>query len=70
MRAIPSPPIELAQLYETGFKDFVPRNVEVARKLYERAAAGGMEEAKKRLKSLPQEEPAKLRPAVDESKQP
>ncbi len=61
---------ELAELYETGFKDFVPRNVEVARKLYERAAAAGMEEANQRLKSLPQEEPAKLRPAVGESKQP
>jgi uncharacterized protein len=61
---------ELAELYESGVKDIVPRNTEVARKLYERAAAGGMEEAKQRLKSLPQEEPVKLRPYIDESKQP
>jgi TPR repeat protein len=59
---------ELAQLYETGVKDYVPRNIAVARKLYERAAAGGMEEAKKRLEALPPEAPPKLRSYVDETK--
>jgi TPR repeat protein len=61
---------ELAQLYETGVGDYVPKNLAMARKLYERAAAGGMEEAKKHLEALPPGEPAKLRSSLDESKSP
>jgi TPR repeat protein len=61
---------ELAQLYETGVKDTVPKNIDMARKLYERAAAGGMEEAKKHLQALPPDTPVKLRPYVDETKDP
>jgi TPR repeat protein len=61
---------ELAQLYETGVKDYVPKNIEMARKLYERAAEGGMEEAKKHLLTLPPDKPAKLRSDVDKSEGP
>jgi TPR repeat protein len=57
---------ELAQLYETGVKGYVPKNIDMARKLYERAAAGGMEEARKHLQTLSPDEPVKLRPYLDE----
>ena len=65
---------ELAQLYETGIKDgakeIVPKDLAVARKLYQRASDGGMDEAKKHLKALPQEEPVKLRPYIEETNKP
>jgi TPR repeat protein len=44
---------ELGQLYEQGIA--VPKNIEVARALYQAAAAGGVEEAAKRLAALPPE---------------
>jgi TPR repeat protein len=59
---------ELAQLYETGVGSYVPKNIAMARKLYERAAAGGMEEAKKHLQALPPDKPVKLRSYVDETR--
>jgi len=46
---------QLAQLYETG--DGVPKSPEMARKLYGQAAAAGLEDAAKALKSLPTEQP-------------
>lgn len=65
---------ELAQLYETGVKDgskeIVPKNLAAARKLYERAADGGMDEAKKHLQALPPDEPVKLHPYSEETHKP
>jgi TPR repeat protein len=58
---------ELAQLYETGVKDYVPKNLDMARKLYERAAAGGMEEARKHLSALAPDDNVKLRSYEDET---
>ena len=42
---------ELGQLYEQG--DAIPKNIEAARALYKAAAAGGVEDAAKRLAALP-----------------
>ena len=49
---------ELGQLYEQWIA--VPKNIEVARALYQAAAAGGVEEAAKRLAALPPEPPPAL----------
>lgn len=65
---------ELAQLYETGVKngsdEIVPKNLAVAQKLYQRAADGGMEEAKKHLLAPPQDQTVKFRPYTEETKKP
>jgi hypothetical protein len=65
---------ELAQLYETGVKDgseeIVPKNPAVAQKLYQRAADGGLDEAKKHLLVPPQDQTVKLRPYIEETKKP
>jgi TPR repeat protein len=42
---------ELGQMFETG--NGVPKDIEAARKLYKKAADGGMDEAKQRLAALP-----------------
>ena len=42
---------QLAKLYETG--DGVPKNLEIARKLYQQGADAGLEDAAAALKALP-----------------
>jgi TPR repeat protein len=42
---------ELGQMFETG--NGVPKDLAAARKLYQQAADGGMDEARKRLDALP-----------------
>jgi TPR repeat protein len=52
--------LEAGQILEEGIA--VPKDLATARKLYEIAAAAGMDEAKKRLASLPQEPAATAKP--------
>jgi TPR repeat protein len=52
--------LEAGQILEEGIA--VPKDLATARKLYEIAAAAGMDEAKKRLASLPKEPAATAKP--------
>ena len=47
---------ELAQMYETGGDGLVPKDMNMARKLYSASASHGMQEAQKRLDQLAQTE--------------
>jgi len=46
------------------------RSVNLSRQLSQRAADGGMDDAKKRLQALPPDDPVKLRPDVEETNKP
>jgi TPR repeat protein len=49
---------ELAQMYETGADGLVPRDMDMAKRLYTQAAGHGMKEAQDRLNQLATEIPA------------